>query len=45
MEERADAIHCAEHMADVLELRLGDIITVDERTYLALHVARLVKES
>ncbi|MEL4503443.1 PRD domain-containing protein [Luteococcus sp. H138] len=36
-----DAARCARHIAEVLELRLGNPVTRSETTYLAMHVARL----
>lgn len=36
-----DALQCAEHIAAVLELRLGADITEDEIAYLILHISRV----
>ncbi|UDL75395.1 PRD domain-containing protein [Corynebacterium uberis] len=38
---RPRAVACAARLAEILQLRLGVELTADERSYLALHVARL----
>ncbi|MHA2789644.1 PRD domain-containing protein [Corynebacterium sp. S7] len=42
--EHPDAVRCAAHLAELLQLRLGTELTEDEESYLALHVARLVND-
>lgn len=39
-----DAMECAGRLAELAELRLGEQLTDDEVSYLALHVARLWRE-
>ncbi len=39
-----DAARCARHVAEILELRLGQTVTPSETTYLAMHIARLTQE-
>lgn len=39
-----EALQCAGHLANIVELRLGAALTDDEISYLTLHVARLATE-
>jgi len=44
-ESYPQAAECAQRLASILELRLGETLTEDEVSYLALHVARVTTDA